>query len=89
MRNFLVLFVVLLSGCISMEERTDEVTQISVQKRQIGTIIIERMEQRVEELCEEQTSLIMVIEQIKANLKKDSEWIRSGREVDPKEICKF
>jgi hypothetical protein len=88
MRHALILLV-FLSGCVTLQERTDEVTPISAKKRIVGGMIIERIKERVGELAEEQSNLIMVIEQIKADLKANDEWIRSGREVDPKEIYRF
>ena len=86
-----LVFLVFLSGCVTLQERTDEFTPtpISSKKKVVGGMIIERIEERVDELAKEQSNLIMVIEQIKADLKANDEWIRSGREVDPKEICRF
>jgi len=52
-------------------------------------MIVERIEERVKELVEEQSSLIVVMEHIKAELQSTDEWIRAGNEVDPKEVYRF
>jgi len=90
MRNFLVLFVVLLSGCgISMQDRQEDVYPVISQKQALGELLVSRMEEEVLRLAEEQAQLNMVMKQIKKDLQSEGEWIRSVREVDRREICKF
>jgi len=91
MRYALILSWVFLSGCV-IQERTSKpeaLPVISNQKKMIGGMIVERIEERVKELVEEQSSLIVVMEHIKADLQSTDEWIRAGNEVDPKEVYRF
>ena len=87
MRYALILSWVVLSGCAIQGRQALPV--ISNQKKMIGGMIVERIEERVKELVEEQSSLIVVIEHIKADLQSNDEWIRAGNEVDPKEVYRF
>jgi PBP1b-binding outer membrane lipoprotein LpoB len=94
MRHALIVLLVFLSGCVSFHERTCEVTPASsngmtLQKKIAGSMIIERIEEHIKELAEEQFNLTMVMEHIKSDLKENDEWIRSGNEFDLKESCKL
>jgi hypothetical protein len=90
MRNFLVLFVVLLSGCgISVQDRQEEMIPVISQKRALGEMLVNRMEEEVLRLAEEQAQLNIMVKQIKKDLQSESEWIQTGREVDKRELCKF
>lgn len=88
MRYALILSWVVLSGC-AIQGRPEALPVISNQKKMIGGMIVERIEERVKELVEEQASLTVVIEHIKGDLQSNDEWIRAGNEVDPKEVYRF
>jgi len=89
MKKFIILVgLVLLSGCF--RPPVEETVEIQKSKKQvIGEMIISKIEQEMKRNTSELSEMEMVLTLIKKDLQEESQWIRSGREVDPLEVYKF
>lgn len=89
MRTLLVLLV-FLTGCL--RQPVEDVVEVNYEpeiKQKVAAVLIDRIETEIERLADEQSKLNMIKELIESDLKSESEWIRSGREVDPREVYRF